>query len=290
MPVRALVVLCLAASVAAALAPSATPGPGSTVGRRVLRLVDTSRSIRLPDGRRAPRPIVTYVRYPLQGSAPFPLVVFGHGFALTPARYGALLQAWARAGYVVAAPLFPLGNAHAPAGPNESDIVNQPADMRFVISRLSAPAGPLHGLVDASRIAIAGHSDGAETAFATAYETRYRDRRVKAALIFSGAVLPGGGRTYPPGSPPLLAAQGTADTTNPPSSTYGLYGLAPRPKFLLELLGAGHLPPFSEEQPQLGIVERVTIAFLDRYLKNGPLRPLVAAGNVRNVAHLDARP
>lgn len=256
----------------------------------MLHFVDTSRSIRLPGGKTEPRPIVTYVRYPLHGSGPFPLVVFGHGFALTPATYGALLQAWARAGYVVAAPLFPLGNAHAPGGPNESDIVNQPADMRFVISKLVARTGPMHGLVDASRIAIAGHSDGAETAFATAYETRYRDRRVKAALIFSGAVLPGGGQTYPPGSPPLLAAQGTADTINPPAATYGLYAQAPRPKFLLRLLGASHLPPFSDEQPQLGVVERVSIAFLDRYLEHGPLRTLVRAGTVPHVAQLDAQP
>ena len=65
-------------------------------------------------------------------------MIFGHGFAVTPGPYAPLLDAWARAGYVVPAPIFPLGNANAPGGPNESDIVNQPRDMSFVISQMLA--------------------------------------------------------------------------------------------------------------------------------------------------------
>ncbi len=64
----------------------------------------------------------------------FPQIVFGHGFAVTPATYYLLLRAWARAGYVVAAPVFPKENAQAPGGPDESDLVNQPRDMSFVIT------------------------------------------------------------------------------------------------------------------------------------------------------------
>ena len=37
---------------------------------------------------------------------PFPLIVFGHGFDVTPSVYARLLQAWTRAGYVVASPVF----------------------------------------------------------------------------------------------------------------------------------------------------------------------------------------
>ena len=53
---------------------------------------------------------------PARAPGPFPLVIFGHGFAVTPGPYASLLEAWARAGYVVAAPIFPLGNANAPGG------------------------------------------------------------------------------------------------------------------------------------------------------------------------------
>ena len=38
--------------------------------------------------------------------------------------------------------------------------------------------GVLGGKIDPSRIAVAGHSDGAETALAVAYDHRYRDRRI----------------------------------------------------------------------------------------------------------------
>jgi hypothetical protein len=56
----------------------------------------------------------------------------------------------------------------------------------------------------------------------------------------------------------------------------------------LTLLGAEHLPPYSYEQPQLGIVERVTTAFFDAYLKNQPhaLARMGAAGNVAAVAEM----
>src|SRR5262249_57735523 len=137
-----------------------------------------------PEGRSEPRTLVTDVRYPAVGSAsitdasnaapdradgPFPLVVFGHGLAETPDLYKRLLQAWARAGYVVAAPLFPLENPNAPGGANESDLINQPKDMRFVISRILAASngtGPLAGLIDPAEVAVAGQSDGDDNSLA----------------------------------------------------------------------------------------------------------------------------
>jgi dienelactone hydrolase len=278
------------------------------VGEIVIRFSDTSRLVRFPGRRPQPRPLVTVVRYPALGnpshvdgvasppaksSGPFPLVVFGHGFDVTPAIYARLLRAWARAGYVVAAPIFPLSNANAPGGADESDIVNQPADMSFVITRMLAASAAGHGilsrLVDPHEIAVAGQSDGGVTALATAYDTRYLDRRVDAAIILSGAeLLPGA--YFPNPSPPLLASQGTADVVNLPHNTYDFFHAAHTPKFLLRLLGAPHLGPYTNEQPQLGVVERVTIAFLDRYLKRlpGSRTRLSRTGNVPGVATLNA--
>ena len=80
-------------------APAAATTPSYAVGLRVLHLVDRSRTITLAGGRRVPRTLTTLVRYPavgrpgrsdlqnapaLNGSGPFPLIVFGHGFAVTP--------------------------------------------------------------------------------------------------------------------------------------------------------------------------------------------------------------
>jgi len=291
LPRLALVAGLLALGLGGATARPALARPARVL---VFRFVDHSRVAIFRDGARRPRALVTYVRLPPSGRGPFPLIVFGHGFALLPADYAGLLDAWARAGYVVAAPVFPVENAHAPGGPDESDLSNQPGDISFVVSRLLAAdassGSPLHGLVDASRIAVAGHSDGAETAFAVAYERRYLDRRVRAAVILSGAELAPAALAAAAESPPLLAVQGTADRVNAPQFTYAFFRAVGRPKYLLSLLGAGHLTPYTSDARQLGVVERVTIAFLDHYLRRGSLTRLLAAGRVPGIASLTADP
>ncbi len=298
---------------------SGRPGPEApahrppfAVGERVITFVDHSRTVAYPGRRPVPRTLVTVVRYPAvgrpspasvpdappdRGEGPFPLVVFGHGFATTPAIYHRLLHAWAQAGFVVAAPVFPLENAHAPGGPNESDLVNQPRDMSFVISqllRLSADRrSSLAGMVDARRIAVAGQSDGGETALAVAYDRWYRDPRVRAAVILSGARIPSvADLRVGPGQPALLATQGTADRIDPPRNTRAFFALARRPKFLLSLPGAGHLSPYTDEQPQLGIVERVSIGFLEHYLEHaaGGISQMERYGNRPGTARLTADP
>jgi fermentation-respiration switch protein FrsA (DUF1100 family) len=298
---------------AVASKPAAPAKPTSfAVGLRVITFTDTTRTLQLPEGRSEPRTLVTDVRYPAVGVAsttdapnaspdrrdgPFPLVVFGHGFAETPDLYKRLLQTWARAGYVVAAPLFPLENANAPGGPDESDLPNQPADMSFVISRMLAlteePADPFGGLINPAHVAVSGQSDGGDTALAVAYNPSFHDPRVDVAVILSGAELPGSGPlAFSSSEPPLLATQGTADTVNPPSSTGEFFSAAQRPKYLLSLLGAEHLAPYRDQQPQLGIVERVTTAFLDGYLKgdHAALQRLPSLGSVEGEASMLAYP
>jgi dienelactone hydrolase len=270
----------------------AKPGPPFALGQRVVTFVDHSRTVRYPGRGPGPRRLVTIIRYPL-APGPFPLIVFGHGFAVTPGIYSSLLSYWARRGYVVAAPVFPLGNANAPGGPDERDLINQPGDISFVISQLVAAGrrrgGFLAGHIAAREIAVAGQSDGGDTALSAAYDVHFRDRRIRAAVILSGAEIPGeGGYDFPAPSPPLLATQGLADTINPPSLTYTFFDAAPQPKFLLTLPGAPHLGPYTDEEPQLGIVERVSTEFLDLYLK-GYRRArarMFRAGNVPGVARL----
>ena len=278
--------------------PPPKPRGPFAVGLRVLRLVDHSRLIGAE-----PRTLVTVVRYPAVGApsamdlpnaqperagGPFPLVVFAHGYRLAPYTYTRLLQAWAHAGYVVAAPAFPLTNADAPAV-DRSDLINQPQDVRFVISRLLAQRGaPLGGLIDGTRIALGGHSDGVDSALAVAYG-KFRDRRVRAALGLSGAEISAfTGFSGSPRGVPLLAAQGTADSVNSPSGTYSYFAGASRPKYLLMLLGAEHTAPYQDEQPYLGIVERVSTAFLDSYVKGDTTarQRLAARGSVPGLSTL----
>jgi dienelactone hydrolase len=281
--------------------------PPFAVGLRVLTFIDRTRLVDLPGRPAEPRRLVTLIRYPAagppgpadeRGAAPvpvgrFPLIVFGHGYAVTPGIYARLLHAWSQAGYIVAAPVFPLENADAPGGPDESDLINEPGDMSFVISRMldlsRAQTGFLSGRIDPSRIAVAGQSDGGEAALAVTYDAPFRDRRVRAAIILSGARIPQTAPfAFPRPSPPLLATQGTADTINPPAFTDAFFSVAPPPKYELTLFGASHLGPYTDQQPQLGIVERVTIAFLRHYLGEraglGATRALSRAGDVPGVS------
>jgi len=279
--------------VSVAWPPASDEASGRTTSRvQLFRFVDRSRTIRLPDGRRVPRTLDTTVRYPATGGS-YPLIVFAHGFALTPVTYEALLSAWARASYVVAAPWFPLEKANAPGGPKESDLVNEPRDISFVISRLLAlngrTGGVLAGRIDPTQIAVAGHSDGGVAAIARAYGRHLRDRRLRAAIVMSGAELPGMG-AFPRGGPALLAMQGTADAINSPGTTASYFRLARRPKFLVWLLGAGHRPPYTVQEPQLGIVEAATTAFFDHYLKGLPLGAFERAAKRPRLPRLVAEP
>jgi len=64
------------------------------------------------------------------------------------------------------------------------------------------------------------------------------------------------------------------------------------PKFLLSLLGAGHLPPYSTDVRQLALVQSVSTAFLDEYLKHDPhaLQRMESAGDVPGLATMVAQP
>jgi dienelactone hydrolase len=292
--VRALILLAAAVASAGASFTHAAPTARRALPH-ALHWVDPSRTIELPSGKREPRPVTTEFWYPpaSQGSGPFPLIVFGHGFASTPFWYRRLLRAWAGAGYVVAAPIFPLGNENAPGGPDENDIVNQPADMSFVITRVlqasASSKSPLSGLVDPEKVAVAGQSDGAMTAFAAAFEKPWYDDRIHAAVVLSGAIL-GPHRYAEATGVPLLAVQGTADKINPPIYAHNLFNAVGRPKFLLLLHGAGHLPPYTVPGLTLATVEHVTEAFLGHYLGHGRLGAIAKAASKLPRAELTSEP
>jgi dienelactone hydrolase len=258
------------------------------------------------------RVLPTTIRYPALGSAdgaehpgapaatagaPFPLIVFSQGYDTSVGAYAALLDAWTRAGYVVAAPTYPHTDPSAPGGPNESDIVNHPADLRYVISTLVAQAdsggGPLAHLVDTREIAIAGQSDGGDVSLAVAANSCCQDPAVRAAVILSGAEYPGfGGAYYRSPSPPLLVTQGDQDSINLPGCSVALYDQAPAPKYYVDLLGATHLPPYVEPGPARSYIAEAAVKFLDDYLKGRPsgLRALLRARGAAGVASITAVP
>ncbi len=207
----------------------------------------------------------------------YPLIVFSQGFDVAPTVYGALLHAWARAGYVVAAPTYPDTDATAPdtISPGrlyEADIVHHPADLRFVIASLLSASSNRHSrlyrLIDPREIALIGHSDGGEVTLAAAANSCCELPHIAAAVILSGAELASfGGSYFTQGSPPLLVAQGTADTINLPACSVQIYDAAPQPKYYLNIPNAQHEPPYVDPGPMRTGVIRATVAFLNAYLK-----------------------
>jgi predicted dienelactone hydrolase len=227
----------------------------------------------------------TVVRYPVEGPAgPYPLIVFAHGFNTTPETYANLLHAWAGAGYVVAAPAFPRTAADRPL--DEEDLINQPGDISFVITRLleaSRGPGPLTGRIDPARIGVAGHSDGGITTLGAGYNSCCRDARISADVVGAADLHDFPGGTYfSAAGPPLLVIQGDQDTLNPPEFSQQVFDDAHSPKYLLWLINAQHLEPYTSDQPHLQVVEQATTAFFDTYLKarpDGPARLRAAASS-----------
>jgi fermentation-respiration switch protein FrsA (DUF1100 family) len=208
---------------------------------------------------------------------PRPLIVFAHGFQVGPAPYTALLQAWAAHGYVVAAPEFPLTDqAVAGANLDENDISNQPADLRFVTDSLVAAGSPVAGRINPGEVAVAGHSDGSESALAASIAPAPAGEPVyRALLAMSVQQLIGVSHTD---NPPMLVTQGDKDTINPPSWGYQVFTQGSSPKFLLVLKGGGHLPPLEAGSAWLPGIEAVTEAFFDCYVAHDAPGSAIGAG------------
>jgi dienelactone hydrolase len=240
------------------------------VGWRQITFTEPARTG--PAGERlGPRKLLTQIWLP-GGRGLFPLIVFAPGYRQCGAPYADLLRAWASAGYVVAVLNFPRSDCLAGSSSTEADLVNEPGDISYLITRLlarsAALAGPLARMINGHQIGVAGHSDGAVAAVAITANTCCTDRRIKAAASLSGATwsaMPG--RYFSVHPVPILFTQGSADVINLPSASLAMYRAdRSRSRSYLDLLGASHTGPYWGTNPVERLVARVTLAFFDRYL------------------------
>ncbi|MBO0866610.1 MAG: hypothetical protein J2P16_16240 [Mycobacterium sp.] len=281
-------------TVAASTSTTSTSHRTFAVGRRSVTLVDTSRPTAADSVQNVPakpsRTLPVMLLYPALGTASddgtpvdnlqpahgrYPIVLFSHGFVANGPIYTNLLQKWARAGFIVAAPTFPL-SSHAKSFADVvalGDYRNQPADVSFVLTSI------LHGLggtdfitrhVDPHRVAAAGHSLGAITTLGLVYNSCCIDHRIKAAIPLSGIELPfpNGSFTNPPATP-LLLVHGAADTTVPigPGSD-SIFKAAKPPVYYLRFTAAGHIQ-VAFFPPYVNYTTEAVIAFLDAELHRG---------------------
>ena len=294
----------------------ATSGTSLAIGFRQESFVDTTRPTPANNGTPASptRTLSTLVYYPAVGpagsaagedaplaraSGPFPLVVFAHGLGGFPSAYGTLLATWAHAGFIVAAPTFPLTHFGAAGGLVIADYNSQPGDVRFVITQLlrlnTDPTSMYAGAIDPAHVAVAGHSLGAMTVLGL-LNTCCRDPRISAAIVLAGEELVfGSGNRFFAGAPtPVLFVHGTKDELVSYPLGVKAFSDATAPKFLVTLPGADHIVPYlgSAAQPTAQVVQSVTTDFLDHYEKGdaGALGSLDRDANVAGVATLQASP
>lgn len=295
---------------AVACDPGVPDGPFA-VGTRSYTFVDTSRVTKAHNGQPElpSRTLPTQVWYPAQGPpggrdqpnapadrahGPYPLVVFSHGFTGNGPVYGGILREWVKAGYVVAAPTFPLTHGGTPGGPDITDYVEQPADVSFVLGEMlrlnHEPGSGLRHTIDPTKIAAAGHSLGAITTIGVMYNSCCRDARFSAAIPISGLELPFPGGKSDFTRRPSLFIHGDADGSVPYSADHNVFlNKARRPKFFLTLFGAGHVDLFLNAPGK--VINKSVVDFLDLYLKDRPsgLARIRQDGNKAGVSSLDVR-
>jgi dienelactone hydrolase len=261
------------------------------VGKRRIELVDRSRPTAADPnrhrGERSDRTIPVTLLYPAEGDSEanakpaedvpvadggFPLVVFSHGWTVSGDfdAYQSRLEVWAGAGYVVAAPTFPLTSG---PGAAPGDYLNQPGDVSFVIDELLAdatqPADPLYRHLDDDRVGVAGHSLGAITTIGVTYNSCCREARIDAAVEISGVEWP-----FPDGDysewpdVPLLAVHGARDDVLAVTGSDELIAKALPPTYYLRFDRADHTSLLGGREGAL--MDEAVIAFFDSYLDDDP--------------------
>jgi predicted dienelactone hydrolase len=260
------------------------------VGVATLTLIDESRPTDA-NGSYAgadTRTLVTEVWYPAEGSAaepeirdapldrskaPYPLIVFSHGYTGIRRQSTTFTSHLASHGYVVVSADYPLTNLAAPGGPRLSDVLNQPGDVSFLIDSLlgfSRQAGhQLEGAINEEAIGLSGHSLGGLTTLLAAFGP-LRDPRIKAALSIAGPACLMGETAYDSAAVPLLVMGGSEDRVVAWPSVRAAYDMAQPPKYLLTILGGNHLrfADLDAEDSALGALES-TEGFLQEVTRVG---------------------
>ena len=245
--------------------------PARPVGRRTITLVDVARDQRRLDvdiwypaaGSDAPRSVYEVLpgiafsaahaqHQPEPAVGRYPLVLMSHGRTGMRISYSMLCEALAARGAVVASADHPgdalmdwLTGRHVDDRTNE---VNRVGDAHLVLDSLlhghEAVPSAITSMIHHDRIALAGHSYGAFTAFATAAGSRgvKAHERVGAVIGFQPYMRSMSDRLLARIDVPSLLVVGELDTVTPAhiDSDRAWELLGGRPRWKLDLAGAGH--------------------------------------------------
>lgn len=247
------------------------------------------------------RNLVLRISYPT-GIGPFPLIVFFHGALCSGEGYADLADHWTSHGYVVILPSHPGSARPARSNPDHQNTVfrEQVADMSSILDSLDAigtRVAALGDAIDPTRVAAAGHSMGALIATIVGGLPRLepdgsqlslKDDRFDVLILLSGPgplpLTPRDG--WESVTLPTLVTTGTRDHANrggdgatwewrlgvykltPPGDKYGLI-IDEADHFLGGMICAERADGPTDREAFV-IVESVSTAFLDAYLKKNP--------------------
>jgi uncharacterized protein with LGFP repeats len=218
------------------------------------------------------RTIKTLVYVPKGATWPLPTVIFAPGAYVQPTFDAVLLRQWASAGYLVIGLDFPGSTApNATGSILTRDLQNNTADLSFTYSWLQQHH-PWSQMVDFSKVAAAGHSDGAIEVSALATHSRYADHRFAAFLELSGGADASFGCCYGPiNTAPLFASAGTADQFGAYGPTIDAWNRTAGPKTLVTMRGADHWKVYTLwSGPQSDAIRATTVDWLNTALRHDP--------------------
>lgn len=225
------------------------------------------------------------------GPAPasgYPLILFSHGYTGCNTQSVFLMEALARAGYLVLAPNHKdalcgsaggLWNFQRPQEPfrdasqwNDTIYRDRRADIEAVLDAALAHNSFQGVRIDPARIGIAGHSLGGYTALGMAGGwPSWKDPRIKAVLALSPHCSPFVAKgDLPHLNVPVMYQGGTADLGETPlvKRAGGAYDLSSPPKYYVELQGAGHFA-WTDLNPRFqSVIDQYSVAFFDRYVRS----------------------
>jgi len=227
-----------------------------------------------------------------------PVIVFSHGYGESMDGYGPLVDHWAAHGFVVVQPTH-LDSRRLNLPPDDPRTPSiwriRVDDLIRVLDELDAVEAAIPGRLDRSRIAVAGHSWGAQTAGmllgarVVGVDEDLTDSRVTTGVLLAAAGL--GGDDLSPFAAehfsfmnpdfagmktPALIVAGDHDqsqlTTRGPDWFTDAYHHSPGSKTLLTLFGAEHslggisgyhAAETTDENPErVALIQRVTTAYL----------------------------
>jgi predicted dienelactone hydrolase len=210
---------------------------------------------------------------------PYPLFVMAHGFGGLPEKFEAFATVIAQAGFVVAAPAFPLTNQNTPCGflTGLGDVVEQPQDVNFVFGELLAAnangTDALFGQIDPAALTVLGHSLGGVTVEGLAHSNCCTPPALAAAILVADpfGLASGLGWDRVTTGPPTLILHGQPDPVVPFDLAPDLFESLPQPRYLVGLTNAGHSDLLESQVeppiPARAAAQSATIAFLNAHVR-----------------------